>query len=505
MKQLTLLLCVLFICSCSTASEPQTADTTARIVQTTTAITEAALTQPRVADYIDKNGFLNENYLERLRQFEAEIIDHSHGAAIITLQDFDFDNVPEIVYTVHDGGQGLKESRVYRAEDFYCYGSFDGFSRDGFTRFFDKYGGVVIHNYYEHSDSIRLDSYTYAAIENERLTLTEISCYRGEKTADNARLDGTRETNTDFLEQLQAASDQSENTYDEIGYAVTASELLGEADIVQAVFDYCNSCVRIKNAYLNECEKSSPDFSVDFLCIDDYDNDGKPEAFFQREKLGFIDNTGNVSYIELDEPYYAYGVNKINNLIALSGLGNSQPCLIFAVENGQPRELSEISGKGMLFGYSEFENGEFTLCDSAYDAPYHTWKPYFFEIDENGQLSEFGAVYLDIGEFTALTGVDPYEVIRENCAGTVEYYENDIPRSGEGAVAVRSVLYRANGYYHINFGHPENADVNANVTIKCYGDGDYAFVYADGGVYGQALCPDIAVYPDELPNIKIRR
>lgn len=109
-------------------------------------------------------------------------------------------------------------------------------------------------------------------------------------------------------------------------------------------------------------------------------------------------------------------------------------------------------------------------------------------------------MYLDINDFTALTGVDAYIVIRENCADTVEYLENDIPRNGESAVVVRSVLYRANGYFHINFGHPENDNVNANVTIKCYGGGDYAFVCADGGVYEQALCPEIAVYPEHLPN-----
>lgn len=155
-----------------------------------------------------------------------------------------------------------------------------------------------------------------------------------------------------------------------------------------------------------------------------------PKPFFQREKLGFIDNLGNISYIELDEPFYVYGVKKIwNNIIVFIGLGNSQPNLIFTVKNGQPHEISEISGKGMLFDYSEF-----TLCDSAYDAPYHTWKPYFFEIDESGKFSEFGAVYLDINDFTTLTGVDAYIVIRENCADTVEYLENDIPRNGESAV-----------------------------------------------------------------------
>lgn len=516
MKRLVILaVCVLSICSCSANNEPKNTET--QVAPTTTITTTATQASPSLstiaeaatveqketekADYIDENGYLNVAFLERLRQFESEYVDRESGAAIITLQDFDFDNVPEIVYTVHDDGQGLKESRVYRAEDFHCYGSFDGFSRDGFTRFFNKYGGVVIHNYYEHSVSTCLDSCVYAAIENERLALTEISCYSAEKTADSARMVGTKYTNADFFEQFQSASVQGESSYDEIGFAVTANELLGENDIVQAVFDYYNSCARIKNAYLGEREKTSPEFSVDFLCIDDYDNNGKPEAFFQREKLGFIDSLGNVSYIELDEPFYVYGVNEIwNNIIVFSGLGNSQPSLIFTVENGQPREISEISGKGMMFDYSEFENGEFTLCDSAYDAPYHTWKPYFFETDENGKFSEFGAVYLDIGDFTALTGVDPYKVIRENCADTVEYLENDIPRSGESGVVVRSILYRANGYFHINFGHPENDNVNANVTIKCYGGGVYGFVYAGGGVYNSALCPEIAVYPESLPN-----
>lgn len=73
--------------------------------------------------------------------------------------------------------------------------------------------------------------------------LTEISCYSGEKTADNARIAGTKETNNELLEQLKA---QSENTYDEIGFAATANEFLGEKDVVLAAIDYYNSCVRIK-------------------------------------------------------------------------------------------------------------------------------------------------------------------------------------------------------------------------------------------------------------------
>lgn len=244
-------LCVLFICSCSADIEPQTAETQAiAITEITTTQASSSLSttrEPTAANekvgYIDENGYLNDIFLTRLREFESEFIDNKKGATIITLQDFDFDNIPEIVYTVHDGGQGLKESRVYRITDFYCYGNFKGFSRDGFTRFFNKYGGIIIHNYYEHSVSTRLDSYTYATIENEKLMLTEISCYSGEKTADNARIAGTKETNNELLEQLKA---QSENTYDEIGFAATANEFLGEKDVVLAAIDYYNSCVRIK-------------------------------------------------------------------------------------------------------------------------------------------------------------------------------------------------------------------------------------------------------------------
>ena len=571
-KFLAVIFCTLLLCSCENKI-PTEADVTSESEETSasaretaaesdvpaaeTAATSAA-EKSEPSDLIDENGYLTEAFCERLRMFAADCTDNSKGETILTLCDFDFDNIPEIVYTAHDGGQGEKESFVYRAEEFYCYGSFSGFCRDGFTKFFGNYGGVIIHNYYEHSDLLRKEAYTHAVIKDGRLVTTEIGSYESVKGNKNERLVTTEKVNGDFFseqgfdtpphlsdigEENEYAVTVNRSDYDKIDEAAVKEVLIKsgvhtaqtdfssggsrpqdstkvtqefkefscnmaenmqarcELRFIRCLLKYYNECKTIENTFNDICSASEPDFSMDFLCIEDYDGDGDPEAFFQHEKLGFIDCGGEVIYPELKEPYFVCGVKRIwNDTIVFSGLGNSQPCLIFTVRNGVPEEISEISLRGMMFDHSEYENGQYTMCLSAYDAPYHTWKPYFFYRNNNGNYREYGAVYVDIGEFTALTGVDPYEVIRNDCAETVGYFAEDISGSCDFPVKVESVLYRANGYYHINWRHDTVSALNMNVTIKCFGDGRYGVVYADGGVYEEALCPDIADYPEKLPR-----
>ncbi len=538
-KFLAVIFCALLLCSCenkiptevNVTSESEKTSASARESAAESAVPAAetaaasATQKSEPSDLIDENGYLTEAFCERLRMFAADCTDNSKGETILTLCDFDFDNIPEIIYTAHDGGQGEKESFVYRAEDFYCYGSFSGFCRDGFTKFFSNYGGVIIHNYYEHSDWLRRETYTHAVIKDGRLVTTELGAYESVKGGKNERLVTTEKVNDEFFsEQGFDIPPHISDIGEENEYAVTVNCLTSDYDnideaavkevliksgmqvrcvprFIQCLLKYYNECKTIENTFNDICSASEPDFSIDFLCIEDYDGDGDPEAFFQHEKLGFIDCVGEVIYPELEEPYFVYGVKRIwNDTIVFSGLGNSQPCLIFTVRNGVPEEISEISLRGMMFDHSEYENGQYTMCLSAYDAPYHTWKPYFFYRNNNGNYREYGAVYVDIGEFTALTGVDPYEVIRKDCAETVEYFAEDVSGSGVFPVKVESVLYRANGYYHINWRHDVVSVLNMNVTIKCFGDGRYGVVYADGGVYKEALCPDIADYPEELPR-----
>lgn len=519
MKKVALLLIwTMLLCSCDNSTTPaSTSETeeathsiaettpTTTAVSTTTTAPENKLETPIQSEYIDENGYLTEEFFKRVQLFIDSYVDRTASGAILTLQDFDFDNIPEIVYTAHDEGQGEQESKVYRAGDFHYYGSFNGFCRDGYTKFFNKYDGVIIHNFCEHSNQFRNDRYTHAIIENGELITTEIGSY--DAVMQNGRLKGEEKINDEFFEERGITNPKHVgNILEREEYSVSINELADNSNKIENIVELYNSCKRIENTYKEICDVSDSDFSIDFLCMDDYDGDGNPEAFFQHEKLGFINSNCEIIYLENGfdfteyyPTYYAYGVTKLwNDMIVFSGIGNSQPCLVFTVRNGKPEEVKEISMRGMMFNYSEYETGQFTLCQSAYDAPYHTWKPYFFYRDSNGSFKEYGAIYADIDEFTKVTGVDPYEVIKTHCADAVRYYEEDVNGDEIFPVKVESILYRSNGYYHINWGHSKENILNQNITIKCYGDGKYDVIYCDGGVYTTAVCPDIAVYPEKL-------
>lgn len=527
-----LLICTMLLCSCDNSTTPsstsETEETTSSVSETTTeatavtttaeiestttttaatttTATENILETPIQSEYIDENGYLTEEFSKRVQLFIDSYVDRTASGAILTLQDFDFDNVPEIVYTAHDGGQQEKESKVYRAEDFHYYGSFDGFCRDGYTKFFNKYDGVVIHNFYEHSKQLRSDCYTHSIIENDKLITAEIGRY--DAVVQNGRLNGEEKINDEFFAERDIINPKHVvNILEKEEYSVTINEMADSPNKIENIVELYNSYKRIENTYKEICAALDLGFSVDFLCMDDYDGDGKPEAFFQHKKLGFINSNCEIVYLENGFDfteyypiYYAYGVTKLwNDVIVFSGIGNSQPCLVFTVRNGKPEEVKEISMQGMMFDYSEYETGQFTLCQSAYDAPYHTWKPYFFYRDSEGNFKEYGAIYADIDEFTRVTGVDPYEVIKIHCADVVRYYEEDVIGDEIFPVKVESILYRSNGYYHINWGHNTQDVLNQNITIKCYGDGKYDVIYGEGGVYDTAICPDIAVYPEKI-------
>lgn len=141
-----LLICTMLLCSCNNSTTPastsETEEITSSVSETTeaTAVTTAASTttaienkleNPIQSEFIDENGYLTEEFSKRVQLFIDNYVDRTASGVILTLQDFDFDNVPEIVYTAHDGGRGEQESKVYRAGDFHYYGSFNGFCRDG--------------------------------------------------------------------------------------------------------------------------------------------------------------------------------------------------------------------------------------------------------------------------------------------------------------------------------------------------------------------------------------
>ncbi len=321
------------------------------------------------------------------------------------------------------------------------------------------------------------------------------------------RLKGEEKINDEFFEERGITNPKHVvNIHEKEEHSVTINELADNSNKIESIVEFYNSCKRIENTYKEICAALDLAFSIDFLCMDDYDGDGKPEAFFQHEKLGFINSNYEVSYFENGfdfteycPTYFAYGVRRIwNDVIVFSGMGNCEPCLVLTVRDGKPEEVKEISMQGMMFNYSEYETGQFTLCQSAYDAPYHTWKPYFFYRDSEGNFKEYGAIYADIDEFTKVTGVDPYEVIKTHCADVVRYYEEDVIGDEIFPVKVESILYRSNGYYHINWEHSTQDMLNKNITNKCYGKGKYDVIYGDGGVYDTANCPDIAVYPEKL-------
>lgn len=438
------------------------------------------------AELSDEKGLLTEDYAEQIDKLMSTT---AYGHPFAALQDFNGDDFPEIVVIEHNGGQGLMPCKIYDAKTLEYMGEFEGFCRDGFTNFHETADGVVVYNYYEHSVHSRYEG--YSLIENVDGIFTEriVSSEAGIFNACGAYNAGIVWENSAGYKGIRyEAEGYSVSTF---GYDIHATEA------GKFLVDFYNNCRQIENIF-NKKVAELESFSVFYkplLAIGDYDMDGKPEAFFQigiNKPLSFIDSKLNISEVELSDPssdsYNSSSVYKLwNGIIVFQGMGNSEPCLIYTVNNGKPEEITELSGKGMMFDYSRFYNGCYELCDSEYDGPYHTWKPYIYYCDKDG-WHEYGSIEISTDEFLNLYGDEAQEIF-DRIAAT------ETPVENSGSWEVRSILYRSDNTYIINYGwdiRNEHIVVKPGIT-----ENDRLIEYPDyGGVYATAFIPELAVYPD---------
>ena len=455
--------------------------------------TETALT--------DENGMLTAAYTSRISELISRKYNkHSNYHPYVALQDFDNDDIPEIVFIPHFGWQGTMECEIYHAVDLECIGKFGGFCRDGFTRFAKTDEGVLIHNYYEHSNWQRVETLHLAEMSEGELKFTELyNCYGQWNMvgAYNAGLlwDGERGSgvNGGDCERSKVFSKYLWQEAQE--YCVSTFEYGNEVSVAETpefITELYNSYKRLENTYKENSGYEKNEWEEwNFYAPADYDKDGKPEAFYQTNDdhaTYFINSNCEISVFSENDNGYGTGYRayKVWDYIVIQSMGNHSPDLVVKVENGKPRTVLDY---GQRFDYSELYNGEFSLIQSAYDAPSHSWKPYPYALDENGELYELGAIEVDKDEFLEYYGEDAQKIFDEIAA-------METPMDNGQNYEIRSIYYRGDMSYNVNYGWDI---LNEYITVKpkCV-DGERGLVEFSrgGGIYLPAFNPDIAVYPD---------
>lgn len=430
---------------------------------------------------MDEEGYLSEKFGEKINELLSEN-ENKGFIPYIALQDFDSDSLPEIILIKHNSGQGLMPCEIYRAGTLECIGTFEGYSRDGFTRYGKDKDGVIIHNYYEHSVHLRYESFDLAEYSDDKVSVTNVYENGGAFNATGAYNAGIKwkEDRDKLFSYL----------FREAEYYDVSDFWKDDVDTADYVVSLYNGYKRLENIYTAIEFKEEKEWA--FFAAGDYDSDGKPEAFFQTPnemKTYFMNNKGEISVVsENDNGFGAvYSAYRVwNSFIVFSYVGNHTSDMVFTVENGKPKMLLDY---GQSFYYSELYNGMYSLTQSAYDAPSHTWKPYPYSFNEKGELYELGAIEVDKEEFLNYYGEDAQAIFDEIAAMVP-------PVEGETKYEIRSIYYRGDMSYNINYGWDV---INEYITVKptCYGEKAGLVEYSRGnGAYLAAFNPEIAVYPE---------
>lgn len=256
----------------------------------------------------------------------------------------------------------------------------------------------------------------------------------------------------------------------------------------------------------------------EILCFvsDDFDNDGKTEAFaivgkeqddvwkgcpfFINEVsvTKMISNT--MAELEWDKVAYRQTFRKVpfgkqKAVVFSLWTNNSFRDEAYGIINGEPTQyyIPDVDG-----GFNVTDNF-ITLTVDAFDICCdenlnweggHTWKPYyFFWNDGLNSFSEYGGIEISIEQLNQLKDVSSL---------MNKYYE-------EG-YSLLNIIYRANKIININYRKLDYTDnegrslySHANVTLYLQNDSIYLsdkeILEENDGYYLTAIRPDIAVYP----------
>lgn len=273
-----------------------------------------------------------------------------------------------------------------------------------------------------------------------------------------------------------------------------------------------DSNVDLKESLLNE--KGVTEDQLYFFHQDDFDSDGREEAFaiFADD---VDDEFGDVTLVE-GQVYFA-SENKCVKLLDSEGMGFVESARILKLGDtdyiifddvyatGRLSYAFEVSGGEPIeapfskLGYIEFnpdDIGHFAIVDSTYDAMYdpdigatigHTWKNYYFYYDESdGKVHEYGCTEIDA------------DTAKELCRRDI--ISELIPKGDK----VESIYFRDVCQVIFNFSHEEDGYINYyhyiyNLARECLVD-DASMETSDEPLEGtvlKAMCPDLATYPDD--------
>jgi|GEM_PF-5814119 len=436
---------------------------------------------------VNPNGTLNAFFTEKIEKLLEPHIQSAIGSVYPALWDFDGDGIPEIILIFHSGGQGSMPCKVYSAETLEEIGEFDGFCRDGFTRFVNGYDvGTVIYSYYEHSNWQRVETAEFVHKE-------------GEKLVSNKKLIRSRQTDGDMINPAMVVySDNSgEASYTEKKFldwkfgAVCTSYGL---DIDRS--EYAAAAVESYNNYIKLYNITKEEYPVGCAFIG---RKNKAAVYEIKGKGYFSDENGAVTPLNNDLPYInIYRLDE--DIIVCQPLGNTMPCDVYIMTDGKPVLDEKISGYGMTLSRSSLYNGGFEMIESVYDASTfgaHTFKKYQFYRDEDG-FHEYGSITVPIEDFNKYYG-EAAKPFVDSIGYDWEYGE--MPHK-----EIYEVFYRSDDSFILNCRIPIIANDAGtvigyelyNITLKPTADGGLAEVYRDDGVYKSALIPEIAVYPEKM-------
>lgn len=509
MKKLFLIVLVIAILSGCTAQTEVVSEVTTSISEsrketasqsgiTTTAIsvseTTAATAETLSEKLIDSQGMLTKEYLTILKQ----LFEKGSKETIvpeIALHDFDDDGIPEIIFIYSNGGQGNMPCKVYRAKDGEYLGEFSGFCRDGYTRFSKGYGGTIVHNYYEHSNWQRVESFDLIKIYNDSLNSENIynrygllnygECY--------PTMGYTEEINEKYIQSsvsIEFIGEQQCRCRLGEEYAVTTYGYydIDQSECAETVFKLYNDYKKLENMSINK----SDIYYV--FAPGDYDGDMKPEAFFQNnDGVFFIDSSGNTTQLA-EETFY--NIHKLwYDAIVFEPWGATY-CEAYTVKDGKAEQVIKL-GRGISFDYSELYNGYYEVIHSVYDGLQeggisvgcHSFKKYLFCCRDGG-LKECGAITVNQTDFFNTYG-ESAEKIRDEI-------------EAEG-VEITEILYRDDVAFLVNYriaAYESDSPVYyymLNKTYKpCFDNKELKEIDSNDGVYLTALVPEIAIYPEEM-------
>ena len=518
-------ICLLF-CSCSVRQEKTsetesmtvsetagetTSESSAKTAETTTTPAAATeKTEPPESDAaklgVNEDGTVSEEFAKRIEEL-MELDHEEKGMVYPSLYDFDDDGIPEIILIIHSGGQGYMPCKVYSAADLSYLGQFEGFCRDGFTRFEQECDGTLIYNYYEHSIHERRKDVTFARLTDGKLETTWLWGESGTISAGEYRPTVSITENKDE-EALEWLAEQVEQYYGYIFY--TSSDM--EATLrgfrggdsvagIAAEYDQCvSAAVESYNNYIR-FSKLEPHDEDDVFYRLVLVGDRNQMAFRQDKQSGglyFIGEDGEKTLLSTAGYQHIYKL--WDNIVVCQPSGTVLSCDVYTVKDGKAELIEELSGHGMFLDYSRLYNGGFALQHSVYDGMTlgggHTYKKYQFYFDEDG-VHEYGSIVIPLEEFYAAHG------------GEIREFEE---RMAEEGYEIYEVLYRADDCYILNLRQPiiveneEGQEVFAGAYYQRYAaikpmlDGTLSDVETEmeSGRYLTALCPDIAVYPEKV-------